>query len=1418
MASRPPGPLGWLRRLRGRPVAAPAPRPGLAAWRSTEQALQALEALVCEGIAHAPGTAQRREPPAHNAFGRPVHEELDAGLRGCVAVATGMTLAGLRASAFLTGEELLGVHQDLCAAAERLVPVVLHADVGAGGHAAYHALSGSGLFQVFAESGQEALDLSLVARWLAERALVPGLVAADGRCFERLQLPDAEAVRAYLGRPDEPIASPTDSQRLLFGGERSRLLRWFDPDRPVASGTLRSSGDAARARLGQRLFFWEPLPDLARQAMDELARLTGRPLSFVSRHRLDDASHVLVAQGATVQAARAAADALRRSRGWKLGVLGITWLRPFPTSEVAQALAGRKAVAVIEVVDDAFARETPLAREIEAAVGPGVRCLSATCTGLAPDPGQLVAACELLLRPDPPRRLRLDRLGSGEASGFPRRDALLQTLAGSYPELARASLPGSATVEVGAETVRSVALLGLEAELPDDAAPRLAELLADEAGPCVRGTLSRPAPGVRALVLRAAPLDFSDPGPRAAVSLLWVASADARELGDPLATVACSGTVLLAGHDPLEPGRGGLPLAWRATARSRGLRLLAVGAGLEAGLEAIRACLRGEEEALLAQGSVHELATDGPPFAGEIDRELPAVVRRIARVRPSHDSLPRFWGEQVQPRQGGAAPSFPDPMEASGVVPAGASALEPAATASRLPTLDPDACTGCGRCWSACPDSALGVTVLGTEALLTAASHLAGTEGKAADALRRAHRHLADRVVGQLAKSEPRSPSSAAWREAWSWLSGRMELPDDERPEYDSALVATVDVVGRLRPVATRPFLHEPHAQQRGSGELLVLAVDPRACLGCGLCVTVCPESALSSVERTPEQVAASQQGWRLWEALPDTAGATLARAAAHPEVGELAAVLLSRHCAQAQVGSAAGEPGSGERLAARLVTALLEHHAQRRLAGLVETLAERRATLEQRARERLAEGLTAADMGTLEQAAAEVAGEHADLSALGARLEALGTRAGFDRRAVLRLIRLAGELERQRQRLADGEDGLGRARFGVVVAPGAPAEWAARYPRHPFYAPLVLAPTAQGVELARGLARGLAAEHVALVRSLGRAAVELEDPPDRDTRLDAIAALTWDALDTEQRAACPPLLLLGDDSALLGQGFEALTRLLASDLPVKVVLLDGRGRLDAGPEPALVAMAHRRAFVVAGSLAHPEHLARGVLDALAWSGPALIHLHAPSPARHGFPADATLERARLAVEGRAHLLFRYDPAAEGHFGLRASLAGNPSLEADWGEIGFPEWAAGEARFAAHFEPTDAAGGRSLAEWLALPASEREGGSFVLEIDGQRLRVAERVGRAAAERLAIWNTLRELTGAVSPFTERIREALGQELEAEQQQALERLRAEHEAQVAEVREGGDAELLARLTDHLMSLAGYAAGDAPKGEAR
>jgi len=1417
--------VAWLQRLWRRTKEESGSRPGTPAVLPVEQALALLEAQLCEGVVCRGGEplsaalAARTElpgPPPRNAFGRMVQEETAAGASEAASVATGMALAGLRATAFLSGEELISSHEALRGCAERLAPLVLHVSCGEAGHGDYHAVAGSGPFQVLASSGQEALDLSLLARWVAERALVPGLVCTDVAGVESLNFPEEEAIRSYLGRPDQPIASPSEAQRLLFGRERPRLTAWFDPDHPVATGGIRSAEEAARARFGNRLFFWESVAELAAQGMEELSQLTGRPLSFVQQYRLDDAELVLVAQGMLVQSARAVADHLRQTRSLKVGVLGITWLRPFPAREVAAALEGRRFVAVVEALGDCPAAGPPLFRELAEAADGCETWVSATCAGAGAKPSALVGLCELMGQPGRPQRISLEPAASAPPAAFPKREALVQSVGNAYPELQQAALSEGEPPGPDPEAGRSVALVGREAELPADALTLVAEAMAAETGPVVRGTAIRPEPEAWEARLRAAPADFPDPGPRAPVSLLLVVTDELRNLGQPLGAIAPGSDILVATREPAERIWEALPAVWRQALREGELRLLATEEGFQAGLDALRACLRGEQASLLEAGRLREVAWRDLPVPQTEHRDLPQLVTRVPQARPAHDSLPRFWGEVVQPRQGGVSDRLPDPLTASGVVPAGASALEPEAMAPLLPVLDPAACTGCGRCWSACPDSAIGVTALDPESLFTGASHVAGTEGDVAEALRRAHKHLAGRLAGELPKRETAALEAETCREAWGWVAERLNLSGDDRPAYDAAFDATLEVVDRLQPVVTGPFFREPEQEKKGTGEILVLAVDPRACLGCELCVAVCPEDALHPLDRTPERIDESRQRWRTWEELPDTAGETLARAAEHPDVGPLAAVLLSRHCGQAQVGGAGGEPGSGERLASRLVAALVEQHAQRRMAGLLKNLEEQRANLEQKARECLTEGLSEADMSTLGEALGTLGRGRADLSELGERLEALGSRASFDRRAVLRMTRLAGVLDDYRQRISEGSDGLGRARFGVVIARGRVAEWAARFPRHPYYAPLTVAPTAQGVDLARGIARGLVAEHLALVHSLRRAALEADPPPDRSARLEAIEAIRWEDLEAEERAACPPLLLLGDDTALLEQGFEAVARLLESELPVKVILLDGRGRLAAGPEPALVAMAHRKAFVLAASPAYPDHLGRGLADALAWPGPALVHLHAPSPLRHGFAVDATLERARLAVEGRAHVLLRYDPRAEGLFGLRASLEGNPGLDEDWGGASFAEWAAGEARFAQHFEVLEGDGDLSLDDWLGLAESERRSRVPFVEIDERRLAVSSRMAQAAGERLAVWNTLRELTGAASPFTGRIRESLTAELQAERQAEIDALKSEYESRITELSAGADRQALDRLTDRLLALSGFDAARAPKGD--
>jgi pyruvate-ferredoxin/flavodoxin oxidoreductase len=211
-----------------------------------------------------------------------------------------------------------------------------------------------------------------------------------------------------------------------------------------------------------------------------------------------------------------------------------------------------------------------------------------------------------------------------------------------------------------------------------------------------------------------------------------------------------------------------------------------------------------------------------------------------------------------------------------------------------------------------------------------------------------------------------------------------------------------------------------------------------------------------------------------------------------------------------------------------------------------------------------------------------------------------------------------------------------------------------------------------------------------------------------------------------------------------------------------------------------LLALAQRKAYVAQTSVADAEHLGNSMLQALAHEGPALVQVYAPSPERHGFAPRETLTQARLAVECRALPLFRYDPHAEGVFGSRIALDGNP--EDGENAITFADWARGQNRFAAHFDTP--------------PADEDS---------EQPCTVSPELTAAADECLANWQTLQELAGTVTPFTERLEQEIRADLAAKHEADLESQKKAFEAEIQKVQEKTQAEIASKIRSRLLQMA-------------
>ena len=1405
-------------------------------------AVLAVEVLASDRVCRSAPAVEARHRGSRsagpNAFGRPVQELVAENGGGVLAAGAGQALGGLRVSVLLPESRLEENHGALNAAAARRVPLVVHAvttadtaastTIGVEGHGAYHALTDTGVLLGLARNAQRAVDMALVARRAAELALVPAVVVMDGPenawAPQSVRLPDAALVRDLLGEPGGRITSPTADQRMLLGEQRARVPSWYDPDRPAAHGVLQSGQDLSVALAGQRQFHSQALAGLLRESAEKVARATGRPLSLVSRHRLRRARHAFIAQGSAIDAAEAVADYLANERGERVGVLGIEWLRPLAVEEIREALEGVETATVLERTGDAVA-DGPLMREVRNALGSGGPELLHAVYGLGGQPlsnADLLAVYENMRLGAAARRSVLLGIAFPEAHpDQPRREVLSQRVRGAFPDLERSALTVPTPLDLRPRDAKTVALWTRRTALPAHAFDALASAVSSAAGEHVRSRAASREHGTWMGQVTASPTPLREPGDVVLHDAVLLAAPDLPASTNPLSRVVLGGIVLVTSSlSPSELWRE-LPRSWREVAIERQLRLHVVNATVEELIRLVPWLLGSEGEP--DDRRMVPRRVDLDPLSkspSEAKRAAPPLaVRRFTRAGSTYDNVPRFWGEVVQPRlESGSAEPSPDPyLSLAAVPPSTAGLYEAAVRRHRLPRIDPERCTGCGACWTACPDSAIAPTAIGTVALLdamaAAARDPAAEPDPVASKLERAHRQLGARIDGTLAKQKAPALGESTMRESFEWLVAQMKISEADRPAFVRAFEPTLRNVLDLPIAATAAFFHSRHSEKKGSGELLALAVSPRACQACGGCGEVCPEGAIHIEARTDTAVASAAASWAAWEHLPDTPGESIARAATLPEVGGLPAVLTSRHTLLTVTGGGGHEPGSGTRLGARLVAAATEYQRQRRVItrlGAVRSLSER---LHAAVREGVTSALPTEHLDKLARALERVPDRSSNLGELVRQLDGLGERATVDNEHVGRLVSTARAVDRLESDLTAGEGGLGRARFGLVVASEPIATWAAEFPRNPFSVPVVVDLSTDGLDLALGLAGALVQQHVEQIRMLRSAELLLASPTELAQKERDLDNLVWADLSDEERAHCPALIVLAGYEALSGALQGGLSRLLASRVPAKVVVLEGREQLLGASDPLMPYLLQREAFVLSTTVAHREHLFEGMTAALDYPGPALVHVYAPSPHGHGFETEHTIERARLAVDCRVHPLLRLDPTAPGVFGARLSLAGNPAVEVPWVEtdggasLTPAHFALGERRFEDRFTEPDGVT-QPVADWaIADDAARAATRPAVKRDDGKEVALDSDLREAVIERIQSWRVLQELAGIVTPFTEHVRAAAEDGSAHAHRQELDDLRAEHERALAAARAGQQADTLDRVRARLLQLAGY-----------
>lgn len=368
-------------------------------------------------------------------------------------------------------------------------------------------------------------------------------------------------------------------------------------------------------------------------------------------------------------------------------------------------------------------------------------------------------------------------------------------------------------------------------------------------------------------------------------------------------------------------------------------------------------------------------------------------------------------------------------------------------------------------------------------------------------------------------------------------------------------------------------------------------------------------------------------------------------------------------------------------------------------------------------------------------------------------------------------------------------------------------------------------------IEAAIGLVTAFATRRAAAERAMRLAQLELDGRYDPDRHDSAIARLDVERLGDEALLSLPRVAAVGDSARLLRAGLSGLARALRSALPVHIVALDG-GRGDA-LDLAFLALAARRAWVLASTPAAPEHLADG-FRALA---------RTPRPAI-AIVARATGRSAGLRLAGalaaRATPCLRFDPDRGTTLAERFSLAGNPQPEEPWpvvdarvaslegadrtvAESWTPAHSAAldpELRAGLRVIPTDGWNDEqiALAEWLTLDA-ERASHSVpfihVVRPEGvvARALVDRALATGALERSRAWRTLQELGGIHDDYARRAAESALETARGEAAVERERLEVEHRDQLVRAKATSAEEIVGKLVSGLLGLEGPVSVAAP-----
>ena len=630
-----------------------------------------------------------------------------------------------------------------------------------------------------------------------------------------------------------------------------------------------------------------------------------------------------------------------------------------------------------------------------------------------------------------------------------------------------------------------------------------------------------------------------------------------------------------------------------------------------------------------------------------------------------------------------------------------------------VPKYSADLCTGCLECAVVCPDAAIPNTVHEIhDLLLTAIGKLDVTEQHQVDmqqqvfpltkAIRDSYRNLIGKDNPSFSEIVSQSLSSLT----------------TDNPSLKRDFEKIVEVLECFPVAKTRPFFDAMEKNEAGSGGLYSVNIDPWKCTGCLECVDVCGPGALSAEKQSSALQTEMSLNFEFLSNMPNTT-ARFTKDAIQPG-GDSKRLLLDHDNYYAMTGGHGACRGCGEVTAIRLLTATNKAiHDKKRRSHIQE------------------------------------------LEILIKQLSIKVKNIPEDKHDPLRVERIQKTIVKLEERLylfESGPTGNGPSPAAFANATGCSSVYASTFPSNPYKDPWVNSLFQDTPAVAKGIFEGFCATAVEDFTALRTAKLDLQDLYDPEIHDKLFRCFNWHHFSKDEFALMPAVISMGGDGATYDIGFGALSRLLVSETPIKVVVLNTSAYSNTGgqtstasytaqdsdltrfgvahsgkhedrKELGLIAAFHPKVLVIQTNAALHSHFMKNALDFLTYNeSPAVFDTYTTCQPEHGIADDAGNRRAMLAIESRMSPVFVHDPRRGDTLAERFSLEGNPEIGKDWItttldyiddegnaallEIPFTaaDFAAHEGRFKKHFHPV----GQDddplpLAEFIELNQSDRYG-------------------------------------------------------------------------------------------------------------